>query len=327
MRRIVVRLFALLVVVLGASLSSPARADEGGASFWLPGQFGSLAAVPTDAGASLGAVYFHQTASSNASMAFQVGGQIALGLDVDVDLLFLVPTYTFDTPVLGGQAALSLTAILGQLRVGANATLSGPNGGVIAASKSDSIIGGGDLFPQGTLKWNDGNNNYMLYTMAGIPTGAYQATRLANLGSNHWAIDAGGGYTYLNATSGLEFSAVVGATYNFENSATSYQNGIDGHLDWGASQFVSEKTHVGLVGYFFQQLTGDSGAGAKLGDFKGRVSAVGPQVGTTFPLLFGDGTAKGYVNLKGYWEFDAANRPSGWNAWLTVSVPLGAARN
>jgi len=24
----------------------PARADEGGVSFWLPGQFGSLAAVP-----------------------------------------------------------------------------------------------------------------------------------------------------------------------------------------------------------------------------------------------------------------------------------------
>ena len=26
---------------------------------------------------------------------------------------------------------------------------------------------------------------------------------------------------------------------------------------------------------------------------------------------------QGYVNLKGYGEFDAANRPDGWNVWLT----------
>jgi hypothetical protein len=24
-----------------------------------------------------------------------------------------------------------------------------------------------------------------------------------------------------------------------------------------------------------------------------------------------------YLNLKGYWEFDAANRPEGGNMWLT----------
>jgi NADH:ubiquinone oxidoreductase subunit len=29
---------------------------------------------------------------------------------------------------------------------------------------------------------------------------------------------------------------------------------------------------------------------------------------------------QGYVNLKGYGEFDAANRPSGWNTWLTFSI-------
>jgi NADH:ubiquinone oxidoreductase subunit len=26
------------------------------------------------------------------------------------------------------------------------------------------------------------------------------------------------------------------------------------------------------------------------------------------------------LNLKGYGEFDAANRPSGWNTWLTFSI-------
>jgi hypothetical protein len=32
------------------------------------------------------------------------------------------------------------------------------------------------------------------------------------------------------------------------------------------------------------------------------------------------------VNLKGYGEFDARNRPSSWDAWLTLSIsPLAPA--
>jgi hypothetical protein len=36
------------LIAVGMSLAAPslARADEGGVSFWFPGQFGSLAAVP-----------------------------------------------------------------------------------------------------------------------------------------------------------------------------------------------------------------------------------------------------------------------------------------
>ena len=29
---------------------------------------------------------------------------------------------------------------------------------------------------------------------------------------------------------------------------------------------------------------------------------------------------QGYVNLKGYGEFDAHDRASGWNGWLTFST-------
>jgi hypothetical protein len=94
-------------------------------------------------------------------------------------------------------------------------------------------------------------------------------------------------------------------------------------LDWGASQFLSEQVHLGLVGYFYFQLTGDSGAGAWLGDFKSRVIGIGPQAGYFFKI----GEQQAYLNLKGYYEFDSTNRPAGWNAWLTLSIPLGSARN
>ena len=193
---------------------------------------------------------------------------------------------------------------------------------MLSAARSDTLDGVGDLYPTASLKWNRGVHNFMVYTMAGVPVGAYDKNRLANLGIGHWSLDGGGGYTYLDQKSGREFSAVLGFTKNFENHDTNYQSGVDGHLDWAASQFLSEQVHVGLVGYVYKQLTGDSGSGAQLGDFKSRVAAVGPQAGYFFKV----GDRQWYVNLKGYFEFDAKNRPEGWNVWLTLAIPLGSGK-
>ena len=33
---------------------------------------------------------------------------------------------------------------------------------------------------------------------------------------------------------------------------------------------------------------------------------------------------QGYLNLKGYYEFAAENRPSGWNAWVTLAISPAA---
>jgi hypothetical protein len=41
-----------------------ALADEGGVSFWLPGIYGSLAAVPAQPGWSLPVIYYHMTNGS-----------------------------------------------------------------------------------------------------------------------------------------------------------------------------------------------------------------------------------------------------------------------
>jgi hypothetical protein len=119
-----------------------------------------------------------------------------------------------------------------------------------------------------------------------------------------------------------EFSAVLGLTYNFENSTTQYKNGIDAHLDWAASHFLTKETHVGLIGYFYHQITGDSGAGATLGDYKSSVNAVGLQIGHFFSVA----GQPWYMNLKGYQEFGAKNRAEGWNVWLTLGIPLGPAK-
>jgi hypothetical protein len=68
----------------------------------------------------------------------------------------------------------------------------------------------------------------------------------------------------LSPQTGIEFSAVTGFTYNFTNNDTDYKNGIDWHVDWGASHFLSKQMFVGIAGYYYHQLTGDSGSGQRL---------------------------------------------------------------
>jgi len=39
-----------------------------------------------------------------------------------------------------------------------------------------------------------------------------------------------------------------------------------------------------VAGYYFQQITDDSGPGAKLGGFRGMAVGIGPQIGFLFPV-------------------------------------------
>jgi hypothetical protein len=317
-----------------ALCSEPSRADENGISFWVPGLFGSLAAAPQVPGWSMGVTYYHTSveASGNVAAARQVSiGQVNrtanVNLDLTVnssgDLAFLTPTYTFATPVLGGQFAVSMLGIFGQTPTSLAGTLTASVGPITATRSgilSDRTVSVGDLYPMASLRWHEGVHNYMIYGTGDIPVGSYDSMRLSNIGIGHGAIDFGAGYTYLNPATGLEFSGVGGFTYNFKNPSTQYQNGVDFHFDWGASHFFSKQLFAGLVGYAYQQVTDDTGGNPQFGGFKSRVLGVGPQVGYLFPV----GDMQGYVNLKGYGEFDAANRPSGWNVWLTFAISPAA---
>ncbi|MBL0373367.1 transporter [Rhizobium sp. KVB221] len=306
----------VVALALSAFASIPASADEGGVAFWVPGINGSFAAVPGEPGWSWVTVYYHTSVSAGGDIEFPSGGDVQLGIRGRGDLAMFGPSYTFEETYLGGQLSVSLLGVAGRNQASVDATLTGPNGNLISGSRTEALTSIGDVVPQVTMKWNDSVNNYMTYVTGDIPVGDYNPDRLANLGLGHGAVDAGLGYTYLNPATGREFSIVGGMTYNFENPDTDYKNGIDGHIDWAASQFLNEQWHVGVVGYAFQQLTGDSGNGATLGDFKSRVFGIGPQVGYKFPV---SEAAAGYVNLKGYYEFGAKNRPEGWNMWLTLA--------
>src|SRR5262245_15921937 len=274
------------------------------------------------------------SAGSNVALAREIttgripinlSASLTASLDANAHLGLVIPTYVFATPVLGGQASVSLMGIYGRSSVpslagtltGALATPFGTIPFTRSDSFSDSVWGFGDLVPQASLRWNNGAHNWMTYITGDIPVGAYDSTRLSNLGIGHGVIDAGGGYTYFNPQTGHEFSGVLGFTYNFTNQSTQYQNGVDMHFDWGASQFLTKQFLVGAVGYVYQEVGCDSGSGDRVGCFQSRVVGVGPQLGFIIPLTT---TTQGYLNLKSYWEFANQNRPDGWNAWVTFVI-------
>ncbi|MBB4422843.1 hypothetical protein GGD66_001383 [Bradyrhizobium sp. CIR48] len=304
--------------ILAATVLTPAtgRADLAGVGFWLPGMMGSLAAVPGQPGWSMTNIYLHYELVAGSGKQLQQNASVVTGLYARADAVAFMPAYTFETPVLGGQLTLAALGVPGHVGVGVNATLTGPFGNQISGAVNDSRTTWADVYYLGTLKWNHGVDNYMVYLMGNIPSGTYDSTRLANLSAGHVAVDAGAGYTYLNPETGREFSVVGGFTYNAINSALQYQNGIDFHLDWGMSQFIGKSVHAGFVGYAYQQLTGDSGAGARLGDFKGSAVGVGPQIG--FMFAAGQGY-QGYLNLRGYWDVFTENRAKSSTVMMTLS--------
>src|SRR6201993_3821618 len=146
---------AFVSAFLGAVVAMPtvAPADEGGVSFWLPGFFGSLAAAPQQPGWSLTSIYYHTSVSAGADVArareFEIGripvnltASVSASLQARADLGLFMPTYTFATPVFGGQLTLGAIGIYG----GVNSNLTGSVTGTLATpfgtfpfSRFDSI--------------------------------------------------------------------------------------------------------------------------------------------------------------------------------------------
>ena len=309
-------------------LASPVGlADEGGVPFWFSGQYASLSAVPPNPGWTVTLLPYYYDGSAVASRTIAGTRTFVVGLDTHVGLMIAQLSYAPETKILGGRASIGLAWGAGDNGTTVNLSASLPQF-FGQRTLSDSVSGGSDLFPVATLSWNKGSNNWMTYVTGDIPRGAYNSQRLSNLGIGHGAIDGGGGYTYLNEKSGFEYTVVAGVTVNWQNPDTDYTNGVDLHLDWAVSQFLSESWEAGLVGYVYQQLSNDSYSTSGLsgdirqrvlGGFKSRVAAVGPEVGYVFKM----GKQTGYLNLRGYREFSAENRIEGYALFATISLPLG----
>ena len=319
----------IALILFAAGLFSPAvaKADQGGVSFWLPGIYASMAAVPPEPGFSMPSTFYFYTGKAEGSKSFGLGSLIATEVEAkDFEAILLAPTWVSETPVANGRLALTMMGIVANNEVEATVNFQRLP---IDIHRTDDTFGVGDLYPMASISWNSGVNNYKLYATGDIPVGDYDPKRLANIGIGHGAIDGGGAYTYFNPETGHELSATLGFTYNFENTESEdYKNGIDMHLDWGASQWISKTTMVGVAGYLYYQLTDDTfPTDTPLGQlrervldgFRSKVAAVGPQ----FAHIFEAGGVPIYTTVRGYYEFWAEDRLKGGSVYLQAVIPLG----
>jgi hypothetical protein len=171
------RLCGAIAFVSFMLLPKTSLADESGISFWLPGLYGSLAAVPQTPGWSLASVGYHTTVAASGAVAAErevqinrfpptINVSLNANLNAQADLLLLIPSYTFATPVLGGQFAVSAMGVFGRTSTTIDGTLTaavGPFAITRMGSISDSLTSAGDVYPAMTLKWNAGVHNYMAY--------------------------------------------------------------------------------------------------------------------------------------------------------------------
>lgn len=122
----------------------------------------------------------------------------------------------------------------------------------------------------------------------------------------------------MDPTTGIDVTNVVGVTFNTENEATNYKTGNELHWDWSISKTWQSGLSIGAIGYAYKQLTDDSGSGAVLGGFRGRVTAVGASLGYDFTI----GKLPVSTRVRYYHEVQTVNRFEGNAGFLSISMPL-----
>jgi len=305
-----------LLAAAMAAVQVPAAAEEGGSGHYLPGSMASFidSVAPKESFAIRGNLINYK-GSVDKSQPLPIAGLTAVGAEAKSWGVGL--TGFWRPPVEIGEGwsyAMSATLPLVTIEVAANVSAQG-----LTVRRSSTTSGLGDLvlIP---LMLNqtispDFNINYRLTAYA--PTGNYQVGRLSNTGKNFWTIEPTVGFMYFGQKNGREAAVYVGADFNKENPDTRYKSGTQFHIDSTFAQHFPWQgglAGVGLSAYYYEQISGDSGAGATLGAFKGKTVGFGPVASFIAKVDGHDLLAE----FKWLHETGTQNRLKGDTVWLKV---------
>ncbi|NTG36934.1 transporter [Agrobacterium rhizogenes] len=308
----------IVVVAIAAATATQSMAAEGGAGFYLLGSKGPAAAVTPPPGVFFQNDIYYYSGSLGGGKSLPTGGRIAVGVDGKAAIEIPTVLWVLPEDIAGGHLGLSATVPLGWKDTEASTVVSGPLVGSRGGGVGDTVFTIGDPLVGGFLGWQSGNFHWQVGTLVNVPIGDYQKGEISNIAFHHWGADVYGAATWLDPNTGLDLSGVVGMTFNAENPATNYKTGNEFHFEWAVDQHFNKQFDAGIIGYYYDQVTGDSGSGATLGGFKGRAVAIGATIGWNFEV----GQLPVSTRLKYFHEFDVSNRAQGDAVFLTVSVPL-----
>ena len=300
----------------GILLQSSAEAEEGGSGHYLPGSMASFTdSVPLEEAFVARYNLINYNGSVSANQLLPIAGVQTLGADATIwghglTLLWRPPIDLGDR----WSYALSTTVPFMLADVSANVTV-----GSNTVRRTSSVDGLGDivLMPL-MLNYNVSPNlNVNFRTGIYAPTGNYEVGRLANKGKNFWTIEPTLGLMYFGVDNGREASLFLGVDFNTENPDTHYRSGTQLHVDGTAAQhfpLLGGLAGVGINGYWYEQVSGDSGSGATFGDFKARSAGLGPVLSHVIKVKAVDIIAE----AKWLHEFETKKRLEGDIVWFKL---------
>ncbi len=311
-----------VALLMSGSMSGAAYADESGVSYWLPGRFGSLAATPQVPGWSMAAVYYHT--SVEASGAVAAARQIQIGrfpatvnvnlnasLNAQADLILLNPTYTFATPVLGGQLAIGVTGLFGRASTGIDGTLTtvtrtdrdDPHGkhlGFAHFRRRPVSAGHAEVERRRAQLHDLSDRRHSGRRLRSRPPHQSRHRSRRDRRRRRLHLFQSGGRARILRRRGLHLQFQESRTRNTRTESTSTSIGESRNSSPSRFSLASSAMDINRSPTISVRIrcSADSGpassASARRSDF-------------FFPV----GDMQGYLNLKGYGEFAAENRPSG----------------
>ena len=305
------------------SLTRVAEAAEGGLSFYIEGQAVPLGGIVPPPGLYFDSTTYFYNAKIGANRTTQIGGNVVANVNVNLVANFATALWVTPVQVLGGDLAFAFVMPFGEPAVRAGVLLDGPLinqrvGRPLGVTVSDRDFNPGDPIVSASLGWHSGSWHWKLAGVLSIPAGGYEPGQLSNVALNRYIGDISSGATYLDPAVGIDLSAVAGFTINGTNPVTRYTTGNEFHVDVSASMYLTKEVTVGVIASHYQQITGDSGSGARVGPFKGRVTAVGGTIGVTGEF----GKIPVTARLKVLREVEVENRFQGTIGFFEVSFPL-----
>jgi hypothetical protein len=301
-----------IILVSALMISSfsmpPAYAAEGAMSSYTPGTYGDFSMNYATPG-----LYFRENVVYFKGDVDDVPVLPSINANLKQKTWFNLLGITYVSPykILGANYLITSNIPYG---ISAKLKVNVPAFGFSQSERSGiKELGVGDVWiaPMG-LMWNFGSFHITLTENIVLPTGDYDSKKLVNMGRNYTSFDTDIGFTWLDEKNGHEVSFMAGYLINSKNHATDYKTGSEFHVDFALNQFLSENLGFGIVGYYYKQLSKDSGSGVVATDgFKSSSAGVGPAVMV--------GLSKN-VQMIGKWiyEYHSKNRFEG--NWAALSL-------
>jgi len=298
--------------------STTIMAEEGGSGHYMPGSMSSfIDGTPTEPTFIMRLNYLNYQASSDITLP-KTGGGLLGRPDALINALGLTVLWAPDWDIgWGNNWQFSMSSTLSVL----NFDLSGDlnfNGVSFGYQEGDRTALG-DLVLMPLMVNYNVNKDLNINARLGfyVPTGSYEYGRFINTGKNFWTVEPTLGIVYFGQENGREASLFMGASFNQENDATNYKSGTQIHFDGTLAQhfpWLGGISGVGVSGYWYKQISDDSGSGATLGTFRAEAAGLGPVVSWI------DKSGKYVFEMKYIKDFKNENRLDGDTFWLKYVV-------